>query len=177
MTLFRSGWFRAILLLAGLLLAAALSACVSSPEPETAFGRAFGAPCGEPCVLPPSRGGELSYFVEAAEDVEAGARQLVIVDGRCASGCAVFADQVRDRACLTDRARFEFHKASVYTSDLSERLAQVDPPQSDDILAWVDGQGGFPEDGALSMDADAADQFWRRCTPTELQSAGLSRRT
>ncbi|MEW5424320.1 hypothetical protein [Amorphus sp. 3PC139-8] len=156
-----------------LLLAGGLTACMSNPDAKTPFVRAFGASCGEPCVLPSSRGGELDYFVAAAEEVNAGSKQLVIVNGRCASGCAVFADMTRDRVCLTDRARFEFHKASVYTSDLSERLAEVDPPHSDDILAWVGSQGGFPKDGLLAMGERDAEQFWRHCTPGELTAAGL----
>jgi len=160
--------------------AAAILACAlaggCSPTPQTptpqptAFQAAFG-PCGDPCRVAGNDGGELVYFLEAAEELNARGDRLVVIDGACRSACAAFADRARAHVCITPNARFGFHKASVYTADLSERLAQVEPPQSPDILAWVAANGGFPTNGMRDMDANDAARFWRACTVEERETA------
>lgn len=165
--------------LAGLLVLAlclTVAGCVPTPpaqppQPQTAFARAFG-PCGDPCRIAGNDGGELVYFLEAADELNASGDRLVVVDGACRSACAAFADVARTHVCITPNARFGFHKASVYSADLSQRLGSVDPPQSADILDWVEANGGFPTEGTREMDAEAAARFWRTCTPQERTDAG-----
>lgn len=161
---------------AGGLLAALLAACVPAapppaPAPASDFARAFG-PCGEPCLIASNAGGELVFFLRAADEVNAGSRQLIVIDGDCQSACAAFADKARARVCITPTARFGFHKATVYSADLTRRLGAVDPPQSEDIQAWVAANGGYPPDGMRMMGAAEAARFWRTCTDAERGAAG-----
>jgi hypothetical protein len=153
-----------------------LSACVPAtpppaPTPASDFERAFG-PCGEPCLVGSNGGGELAYFLRAADEVNAGSRELIVIDGACQSACAAFADKARAHVCITPAARFGFHKATVYSADLSKRLGAVDPPQSADIQAWVAANGGYPPDGMRMMDATEAARFWRPCTDAERGASG-----
>jgi len=152
-----------------------LAACVPdapppAPAPASDLERAFG-PCGEPCRVSASTGGELAYFLRAADEVTAGSRALVVIDGDCLSACAAFADRARARVCVTPAARFGFHKATIYSADLSQRLGAVDPPQSADIEAWVAANGGYPPDGMRMMEAADAAGFWRACTDGERRAA------
>lgn len=156
--------------LSAVLSLAALAACVGSPRAESAFDQAFPR-CGEPCHLTRNDGGELAIFLKAAEEVGNGARRLVVIDGACNSSCAVFADRARSSVCITQNAQFGFHRANVYNSDLSQQLAKVDPPHSDDISGWVQSEGGFPTSGMLVMTAETASRFWRLCTPEERRAA------
>lgn len=131
-----------------------------------AFGR-----CGEPCVIRYSPGGELKRFQAAAAAVRRGARRLVVIDGPCISACAVFADIARANVCITNRAVFGFHKASLVSlrsyrngMTVKRRLAVSDPPHSADITRWVKSRGGFPQNGLRRMNARQAAAFWRRCS-------------
>lgn len=153
-----------------LLAACAPAAPPAAPVPASDFERAFG-PCGEPCVITASDGGELVYFLRAADEVNAGSRALIVIDGACQSACAAFADKARAHVCITPAARFGFHKATVYSADLSQRLGAIDPPQSDDIRAWVAANGGYPPDGMRTMEAADAARFWRACTDAERTAA------
>lgn len=157
--------------LLGLFLLSACAPAAPAPVPASDFARAFG-PCGEPCRIGSSTGGELVYFLGAADEVNAGSRQLVVIDGACQSACAAFADKARAHVCITPTARFGFHKATIYSADLSQRLGAIDPPQSDDIRAWVAANGGYPPDGMRMMEAADAARFWRACTDGERAAAG-----
>lgn len=128
--------------------------------------------CGEPCVIRYSPGGDVALFQAAAKAVRAGARRRVIIDGPCLSACAIFADMVRSRVCITSRASFGFHKASVFavhtssdgTGQKLRLVAREDPPQSRDISNWVRRNGGFPTRGMRTMSNRQAARFFRRCT-------------
>lgn len=131
-----------------------------------AFGR-----CSEPCVIRYSPGGELKRFQAAAAAVRRGARRLVVIDGPCISACAVFADIARAKVCITDRAMFGFHKATLVSLRslrnglvVKRQLAVRDPPHSADIMRWVKSRGGFPRNGLRRMNARQAAAFWRRCS-------------
>lgn len=154
------------------LVSCAPAAPPPAPVPASDLERAFG-PCGEPCLVSSSIGGELSHFLAAADEVTEESRRLIVIDGDCLSACAAFADRARAHVCITPAARFGFHKATVYSADLSQRLAAVDPPQSADIQAWVAANGGYPPDGMRMMTAQEAARFWRACTETERRAAGI----
>ncbi|HEV2125120.1 MAG TPA: hypothetical protein VGW38_20410 [Chloroflexota bacterium] len=131
---------------------------------------AFGS-CGNPCVITYSPGGNVATFMSAAQAVRAGAKKLVVIDGPCISACAIFADVARAKVCITDRAKFGFHKASGFTVQRRadgraavRALGRRDPPHSRDIARWVQQRGGFPRDGLRVMTAREAGQFWRRCS-------------
>ncbi len=127
--------------------------------------------CGEPCVISFSQGGEVKTFQAAARAVRRGARKLVVIDGPCLSACVIFADIARSKVCITSRAKFGFHKATmlaVYSyADGStarvETLGRKDPPHSRDIARWVRRKGGFPANGVLVMSYREARRFWRHC--------------
>jgi len=117
------------------------------------FASGFLASCGNPCVIRENPGGVVKDFEWLASLVNVRG-QIIVIDGICASACALFADQARRYIRITDRAEFLFHK----TSDGS------DPPHSPDIAAWVNANGGFPsqESGTLTnMDFDVARRFWQ----------------
>jgi len=157
-------------LLAGLSLILALPAEAQAQSRDRALRAAFGN-CGDPCIVRYSPGGELESFRAAANAVRRGARRLVVIDGPCISACAVFADMARARVCITDRAVFGFHKATLVSlrslrsgRTLRRVLAVSDPPHSADIARWVQRRGGFPRNGLVQMRAREAAAFWRRCT-------------
>jgi hypothetical protein len=168
---------RVICLLALLLVCFTLPA--SAQSGEAAVRGALGN-CGQPCVVHDNPGGSVRLFEAAAEAVLSGARNLVVIDGPCASACAIFADIARERVCITDRASFRFHKASlveVSTEANGARhvalLERSDPPHSRDIARWVARHGGFPTQGMRVMSSREARAFWRRCSAAPKQVAAV----
>jgi hypothetical protein len=129
--------------------------------------------CSDPCVVNYNLGGVADNYIHAAQIVNSGARKQVIIDGDCISACAIFADLARKRVCITQRARFGFHKAAykLYPNQAADAGVVVnpetqytDPPRhSADIIQWVKKRGDFPKEGLLWMDAKEAEQFWGRC--------------
>lgn len=125
-----------------------------------------------PCIIRSNPGGNLYAFQSAARQVLAGARELVVIDGLCASGCAIFADMARARVCITRRADFQLHKGRSFVPRKvanAERLVFVgyfDPPHSEDIASWVKQHGGFPEKGMLRLPYAEAAKIWRTCELT-----------
>lgn len=164
----RTAFVAAGLLLSGLLLSSA-TAHAQSPGAR-AFDAAFGPCRGSTCVVRSNPGGDVRRFVAAARAVRAGAKRLVVIDGPCASACVIFADIARDRVCITDRATFGFHKATLFRAERRtggerrwRQIARHDPVHSADIDRWVRRNGGFPSRGLRMMDNRDAGQFWRRC--------------
>lgn len=135
----------------------------------SAYEAVFGPCRGETCVIRNNPGGDVRKFLAAAAEVRRGPKRMIVIDGPCASACAIFADVARKRVCITDRASFGFHKASVFRAqDLGgvrkwERVRRHDPEHSRDIANWVYRNGGFPMKGLNVMSAHEAAQFWRRC--------------
>lgn len=132
-----------------------------------AFRAAFGS-CGDPCVVRYNAGGEVGIYEDAARAVRAGVKRLVVIDGPCISACAIFADKARAHVCITPRARFGFHKATVVATlpgtGRARHVGHEDPPHSRDIRNWVMRNGGFPTRGLRHMNARQAAAFWRRCS-------------
>ena len=136
----------------------------------SAFEAAFGS-CGTRCVIRYNPGGAVHTFVAAALAVRAGEKRLVVIDGPCISACAVFADVARPKVCITDRAKFGFHKGRDFAVQprsgrkaVLRELGRRDPPHSRDIASWVQRNGGFPYEGLSVMNSKQARQFWRRCS-------------
>jgi hypothetical protein len=163
---------RLFLYAAGVGLAAFLSVGAASAQTTgaQAYERAFGPCAGHTCVIRSSPGGEVRRFLAASAAVLGGAKRLVVIDGPCYSACAIFADVAREKVCVTDRAAFGFHKATVMRASRGEDgrrqlrpIARHDPRHSSDIDAWVRNKGGFPARGFQMMSAREAAQFWRRC--------------
>ena len=135
----------------------------------SAFEAAFGS-CGDRCVIRYNPGGVVPTFLAAALAVRAGEKKLVVIDGPCISACAIFADVARAKVCITDRAKFGFHKGREFASErrpggkrVFRELGRRDPPHSRDIASWVQRNGGFPYEGLRVMNSKQAGQFWRRC--------------
>lgn len=121
------------------------------------------------CTITNSPGGILYEFRAAAQQVNLGARRLVRIDGWCASGCVVFADEARTRVCVTPRARMALHKGLSYVrvrvanTEKSVFRSYFDPPHSPDVRAWVRSKGGFPKKGFIEMPHRVAATIWRPC--------------
>lgn len=124
----------------------------SNPE-KAVFGRNG---CGDPCIVRYSDGGLIMAFVNMASVIRSAGRSL-IVDGPCASACAIMADKARPNVCVTTRAVFLFHMGFMMNG------RRVAPTTSFDIREWVYKHGGFPYDGFLTMDAQEATEFWPVC--------------
>lgn len=155
------------LALAGLLLPATGQAQAPGSH---AFEAAFGQCRGDVCVIRHNNGGEINRYIRAAQAVRAGAKRQVVIDGPCRSACAIFADIARERVCVTDRASFGFHKARLYQVAPARggrpqfrEIGRQDPQHSPDIAGWVHRNGGFPNQGYRTMNAQTATQFWRHC--------------
>src|SRR5262249_6298666 len=61
--------------------------------------------CGDPCTIQNNNGSVIADFENAGNAIRAGARQMLVIDGFCASACMVMADRARPRACITTRAQ------------------------------------------------------------------------
>lgn len=134
----------------------------------SAYESVFGPCRGQTCVIRDNPGGDVRKFLAAAAEIRKSGRRVVI-DGQCASACAIFADVAREKVCITKRATFGFHKASVFKAQVTgnvrkwERIARHDPEHSRDIANWVQRNGGFPVRGLNVMPASEGAKFWRRC--------------
>jgi hypothetical protein len=158
------------LVFAGLAVAGLIITSSSHARPQAeAFQSVFGPCRGETCVISSNPGGNVRQFLAAASEILDGAKRMVVIDGTCASACVIFADVARERVCITRKARFAFHKATVFRAEQGrsgERMRAVarrDPVHSRDIAAWVHRNGGFPVNGMRVMNNREAGQFWRRC--------------
>lgn len=124
--------------------------------------------CGRPCVVHTNNGGYIIDF-ELAADALARSDTKLVIDGDCYSACAVAADLARTQTCITHRAAFHFHQASVRSvrsiagKDVEVRSDFGDPPQSPPIDAWIKKRGGYPKDGFLTMRYAEAKKFWQTC--------------
>ncbi len=169
-----------ILMVAALALAGFLVPTSSQAQTSgfNAFAAAFGPCAGEVCVIEYDPGGEINRYLAAADAVRAGALRQVVIDGPCLSACAIFADVARERVCVTERARFGFHKARLYAVEPARggratyrEVAREDPAHSRDISSWVYRNGGFPDEGYLMMDARQAAQIWESCALERTRAA------
>lgn len=124
--------------------------------------------CRNPCRIRHNNGGAITLFMLAAKALSIGhaGHTKVVIDGDCASACAIFADFARANICITRRAAFLFHKASVREN--GKIMFRFDPPQSPDIYEWVNDHYGFPENKMLRMQYSEAQQFWRPCVPEKV---------
>lgn len=49
--------------------------------------------CSDPCTIRSNNGGVIVDFENAGDAIRAGARQMLVIDGFCASACMVLADR------------------------------------------------------------------------------------
>lgn len=120
---------------------------------ELKFATGFLAGCGVPCIIRFNPGGSVNDYELLASYLNI-RKQIVLIDGVCASACALFADRARAYIRITSSASFLFHRVS----DGSE------PPHSRDIAQWVNSHGGYPafdSNDTTEMDFDAARRFWQ----------------
>jgi len=110
--------------------------------------------CSDPCTIQNNNGGVIADFENAGDAIHAGARQMLVIDGFCASACMVMADRARPRACITTRAQFGYHETN-YSRPI---------PLDADLNGWIMQHGGFPSYNRMEiMPNDAARQFWPLC--------------
>lgn len=138
--------------------------------------------CTDVCVITSNNGGWVPDFKKAAEIVKR--RNIhVKIDGACYSACAVFADAARPQVCITKRAEFYFHLGTNYKNlpvefsfagasgvkrswklfSVTVPVSTFEPEQSPLVRDWILQKGGFPADGFLKMDYEAAQSFWPMC--------------
>jgi hypothetical protein len=111
--------------------------------------------CSDPCTVQNNNGGVIADFENAGDAIHAGARQMLVIDGFCASACMVMADRARPRACITSRAQFGYHETN-YSRPI---------PLEADLNGWIMQHGGFPSYNRMGiMPNDAAQQFWPLCS-------------
>jgi hypothetical protein len=121
--------------------------------------------CSDPCTIQNNNGGVIADFENAGDAIHAGARQMLVIDGFCASACMVMADRARPRACITSRAQFGYHETN-YNRPI---------PLNADLNGWIMNHGGFPYGRMGFMPNDAAQQFWPLCSqdPTATLTASV----
>jgi len=158
----------------------ALVLCASSfftvveAQAGSALDEALQARCAKTtCTIRNNPGGDVQLFQQAAQEVMDEGKRLVI-DGFCASACVVLADLARTNTCITADAQIAVHKASIirvtgktYVDGrevpTGRLLRREDPPDSDDINAWVNAHGGYPTKGVKIIPVKDARQFWAMC--------------
>ncbi len=139
----------------------------------------------DPCIVRVNNGGAVDLFERAAEAIAQGARSRVVIDGPCASACTILIDRVRDKVCLSERARLHFHKGTEYIltwynmpvifgfgiSAEEKRYGPFsaailfDPEYSPTLMRWIRAIGGLPKDGGFVVMPDQlARMIWRSCT-------------
>jgi hypothetical protein len=121
---------------------------------------------GDPCVVTYNPGGEVGEFKAAAREINRTGRRVVI-DGPCLSACAILADQARGRVCVTNNAKFGFHKGYVLQVPVAggpvRLVKRFNPSHSRDIASWVQKNGGYPSRGYRLMRTNVAKRIWRSC--------------
>ena len=105
------------------------------------------------CVANDSPGGKKRHYEQLAARIRAAGGRFV-VNGYCGSGCAILADMVRPRTCITARASFAYHQAEQVvihetTFASGERVRSTElrysPNRySPDLQAWINARGGEP---------------------------------
>jgi hypothetical protein len=117
------------------------------------FAKGFLAACGDPCIIKANPGGRLGDFKALTDEIIA-IKRRVIIEGYCASACAIMADRAREYVRIGKGAQFLFHMTSDETA----------PPGSSDVDSWVRSHGGYPSFASqetTKMDFDTARRFWR----------------
>jgi len=130
-------------------------------------GRAPLDNCSDPCTIQSNNGGVIADFENAGDAIHAGARQMLVIDGFCASACMVMADRARPRTCITPRAQFGYHETN-YDRPI---------PLHADLNDWIMRHGGFPSYSRMGiMPNDAAQQFWPLCSQETIATSAASAR-
>jgi len=94
-------------------------------------------------------GGEVIAYVQKFQELREAGEHFVI-DGACLSACTLFTGIIpRDHVCVTHRAVFGFHAASVFDDARhtlvpnpqgTQALLRLYPPE---IRDWIDRHGGL----------------------------------
>lgn len=111
------------------------------------------------------RGGvTLAYIGEAAADrarfVDDGTRPTIAPG--CFSACTLRADRLRDIACVTPDHEFHFHAGTIISGP-REGQRTTALPYTPDMQRWIDGKGGLPMSGWLTMSWPETTIFWEAC--------------
>lgn len=121
------------------------------------------------CVVQYNPGGELEDFVDAVRVFNKN-KGVLVVDGLCASGCTITADQLRltNQVCITKNARFVFHRGitDIEVRNVSLNLSNIFVPSYLlDLREWFAAQGGLPIDPAdlLVMVYPQTTHYWKLC--------------
>jgi hypothetical protein len=136
-------------------------------NPKSKVAALFDCDNPEVCVIKDNNGGQGYVFIEAAFSTKDG--NLVIINGKCISACALFADYARPKVCVTRHAVFGFHRGIIHkwTANQWQKIGYSDVPHSVDLLLWVHKNGGFPEtdreEKLLTLAYPETLKFWPEC--------------
>ncbi len=143
------------------------------------------------CVIGKTNaGGFISYFDDAADEVNASGVSVVI-DALCESSCVRFAYRIRSRVCLTERARMLIHRfTDVYLYDrwghvfwprgdiesspvphgYRKAYVPIDTSYGQGIDEWADAEGKIAPDPDVMylMTRGEESQFWPMCPPPRI---------
>ena len=149
-------------------------------QEDSYFKQAFGFDCPPhaKCVLPPSMGGKVYKFQEAAAEVVRD-KSVIIINDKCYSACATFADWARKVVCISRSADFGVHQMflpkDIYSSHgrggsvfmgTSYVATGESQPMSPDIDKYAMANGGYPDraDELRKIPFVVAKRFWRVCS-------------
>jgi len=114
-----------------------------------------------PCVVAEDRGGTIADY-EALADRLVRTGETLEIHGDCYSSCTILADRARAVTCLGNKVRLRFHQGVIPGGERQGERFRYEG-YSPELRAWLDAQGGEPAVGWLTMNADQAARFWRRC--------------
>lgn len=110
------------------------------------------------CFIRDSIGGDLDIILKDAQRYA-----LIVIDGPCASSCALAAEKYHYKVRITPRASFVYHQVQDWVEvkiagkwcfiDTGKRTPykHIKPVQN-----WIDAHGGEPRNGELTMSFKAA---------------------
>jgi len=131
----------------------------------------FGWKPGDVCTISYNAGGGRFEYEGAAEEVNNGACDRVIVDGPCLSNCTYFLNLVdTTKVCVTPRSIFGFHigppKKYPYvvlaTKERGFMTMSFSPPYTGRVAQWIKDHGGLTYDWKV-MRAQDASLIWKWC--------------
>jgi hypothetical protein len=153
------------------LAVAVLCSLVSTAEAGEYLQRIFGWKPGDACIIKNNKGGVAPSFESAAQEVNRGDCERVIVDGPCLSSCTYFANLVQPRkVCVTRWARLGFHIGPprtyryhvIATRETGTTTFGYAPPYSGAVAEWLRARGGLTKEWKVMSARDAA-RIWGWC--------------
>jgi len=144
-----------------------------SLRPAACLKKVFGN-CDEPCVLPASDGGWSSDWALIEKAVKRKVRIRFVIDDRCDSFCALFAEWMRhdmpDRICIAPGASLGYHRVADVELIHGQWVIQqrYSVQHNDATEKWLKEHGGETDEPKRIPYADlVAMGIWPTCKPSD----------